>query len=109
MRGVINIGGKDIEMVANGATPFLYKRVFRRDFLATTQTDDMDVYTELGFIMAKQAEGAPTTDLLNSLKIEDFYEWISGFEAMDVINHVADIFAIYQGQTKTTSTSKKKK
>lgn len=108
MRGVINIGDKSVEMVANGATPFLYKRVFRRDFLSATQKeDDLDVYTELGFIMAMQAE-KPTSELINSLSIDDFYEWVVNFEAMDMVNHVTEIFELYQAQSFTTSKSKKK-
>ena len=108
MRETIKIGDRDIEMVANGATPFIFKRVFRKDFLAETQKEDMDVYAELAFIMSQQAE-KPMTELLNSLKIEDFYAWIEGFEAMDIVTMAPDIFAIYQGQTKSSSASKKKK
>lgn len=108
MRGTIRIGTKDVDMVANGATPFIYKRVFRRDFLATTQTEDMDVYTELAFIMAQQAE-KPMSGLLNNLTKDDFYEWVVQFDAMDIVTVAADIFALYQGQAKSTSVSKKKK
>ena len=57
MRGTITFGDKPVELVANGATPVLYKRVFRRDFLnSANKADDMDIYVELAFIMAKQAE-----------------------------------------------------
>lgn len=108
MRGTIKIGDRDVEMVANGATPFIFKRVFRKDFLAETQKEDMDVYAELAFVMSQQAE-KPMTELLNSLKIEDFYEWIEGFEAMDIVTVAPDIFEIYQGQAKSSSASKKKK
>ena len=56
MRGTITFGDKPTELVANGATPVLYKRVFRRDFLnSANKADDMDIYVELAFIMAKQA------------------------------------------------------
>ena len=76
MRGTIDFGGKSVELVANGATPVLYKRVFRRDFLSSAnKADDMDVYVELAFIMAKQAE-KPMAELINSLKYEDYLEWI---------------------------------
>ena len=108
MRGTVRIGDRDIDLVANGATPFIFKRVFRKDFLAETQKEDMDVYAELAFVMSQQAD-KPMTELLNSLKIEDFYEWIEGFEAMDIVTVAPDIFAIYQGQTKSSSASKKKK
>ena len=108
MRGTIDFGGKPVELVANGATPVLYKRVFRRDFLnSANKTDDMDIYVELAFVMAKQAE-KPLPELINSLKYEDYLEWVEGFGAMDVVEKVTDIFALYQGQAVQTSVSKKK-
>lgn len=108
MRGTVRIGDKDVEMVANGATPFIYKRVFRRDFLQTTQTEDMCVYTELAFVMTMQAV-KPMSELLKNLTVDDFYTWVEGFEAMDILNKAAEIFALYQGQANPSSTSKKKK
>ena len=108
MRGTIDFGGKSVELVANGATPVLYKRVFRRDFLSSAnKADDMDVYVELAFIMEKQAE-KPMAELINSLKYEDYLEWIESFGAMDVVEKVSDIFALYQGQAMQTSKAKKK-
>ena len=108
MRGTIEFGGKPVELVANGATPVLYKRVFRRDFLnSANKADDMDIYVELAFIMAKQAE-KPMAELINSLKYEDYLEWVEGFGAMDIVEKVTDIFALYQGQAMQTSVSKKK-
>ena len=108
MRGTIYFGEKPVELVANGATPVLYKRVFRRDFLnSANKADDMDIYVELAFVMAKQAE-KPLPELINSLKYEDYIEWIEGFEAMDIITKVTDIFALYQGQAVQSSVAKKK-
>jgi Uri superfamily endonuclease len=108
MRGTIEFGGKPVELVANGATPVLYKRVFRSDFLnSANKADDMDIYVELAFIMAKQAE-KPMAELINSLKYEDYLEWVEGFGAMDIVEKVTDIFALYQGQAVQTSVSKKK-
>lgn len=107
MRGTINFGGTPVELVANGATPVLYKRVFRRDFLnSANKADDMDIYVELAFIMAKQAE-KPLSELINALKYEDYLEWVENFGAMDIVEKVTDIFALYQGQAVQTSVSKK--
>ena len=107
MRGTIYFGEKPVELVANGATPVLYKRVFRRDFLnSANKADDMDIYVELAFIMAKQAE-KPLSELINGLKYEDYLEWVQDFEAMDIITKVTDIFSLYQGQAVQTSVSKK--
>jgi hypothetical protein len=108
MRGTIEFGGKPVELVANGATPVLYKRVFRRDFLnSANKADDMDIYVELAFVMAKQAE-KPLSELINGLKYEDYLEWVQNFEAMDIISKVTDVFALYQGQAVQASVSKKK-
>ena len=109
MRGTITFGDKPVELVANGATPVLYKRVFRHDFLSSAnKQDDMDVYAELAFIMAKQAE-KPLSELINALKYEDYLEWIENFGAMDLVEKATDIFTLYQGQAMQTSVSKKKK
>ena len=108
MRGTIDFGGKPTELVANGATPVLYKRVFRRDFLnSANKADDMDIYVELAFIMVKQAE-KPLSELINGLKYEDYLEWIENFGAMDIVEKVTDIFTLYQGQAVQTSVPKKK-
>ena len=107
MRGTIDFVGKPVELVANGATPVLYQRVFRRDFLnSANKADDMDIYVELAFVMAKQAE-KPMSELINSLKYEDYLAWVEDFEAMDIISKVTDVFALYQGQAMQTSVSKK--
>ena len=108
MRGTIDFGGKSVELVANGATPVLYKRVFRRDFLSSAnKADDMDVYVELAFIMAKQAE-KPMAELINSLKYEDYLEWIESCGTLDVVEKVSEIFTLYQGQAIQTNKEKKK-
>jgi hypothetical protein len=110
MRRTINIGGKDIDMVANGLTPVIYKRIFRRDFLAETQKEDLDltIFQELGFVMAMQSE-KPMKELMEGLTIENYYEWLEGFGAMDIISKVNEIFAVYQAQNRPTSIPKKKR
>ena len=32
MRGTVRIGQHDVDMLANGASPFIYKRIFKKDF-----------------------------------------------------------------------------
>lgn len=112
MRGTIAFGDRKVDMVANGATPFIYKKVFRRDFLASTQKKDdeinFDIYTELAFVMAMQAE-KPMAELVNGLTYDDFLEWVTSFEAMDMVNHAAEIFALYQAQAEGSSVPKKKR
>ena len=114
MRGTVKIGDKELTMVANGATPFLFKRVFHKDFLVAAQKKDkdgdtdMDVYAQLGYIMAMQAE-KPLADLVNALTADDFLTWIEGFEAMDLVSVAPEIFALYQAQAVPSSRAKKKR
>lgn len=109
MKGTIKIGEHDVEMLANGLTPVLYKRIFHRDFIMESQKKDADltIFQELGFVMAKQAEEATVKDLMN-MSLDAYYEWLMQFEAMDVINSVTEIFALYAAQAQSTSTAKKK-
>ena len=37
MRGVVKIGSVDVEMLANAASPILYRQVFKKDFLKNMQ------------------------------------------------------------------------
>ena len=109
MRKSINIGGKDIEMLANGLTPVAYKRVFKKDFLAETQKEDMDmtVFQELAFIMAMQCEKTDK-EMMTGLTEEDYWTWLGGFGSMDIINEVDKVFAIFKASEKTASVPKKK-
>lgn len=113
MRGTITIGDKQIEMVANGRTPHLYYRVFRRDFLSEMQKLDkeqeqnLEIFSEIAFIMAMQAQKSGA-ELINSLKYDDFEEWLEQFEAMDLFLHSTEIIGFYQGQAQPSSVSKKK-
>lgn len=109
MRGTIKIGDKDVEMLANGASPFLYKRIFHRDFLIATGNKkemDMDVITEMGFVMHLQTQ-KEFKEILDSVTQADFYEWVGEFEALDLPMAAPNIFALYKGQEEITTTSKK--
>ena len=113
MRGNVSISGKDVEMLANAASPILYKKVFRRDWFKTlteTQTDESGVegisyFEEMGFIMAMQAE--KTTQELLALSYDNYIEWISQFEPEDMMVAVGDIAGIYRAQENTGSEAKK--
>lgn len=109
MRRTINIGGKDVEMVANAASPYLFKEIFHLDFLKEAQAKQPDVslFEKMGFVMAKQAEGLKLGDLLK-LGAEDYVTWLMQFEPMDVITAAGDISNLYMGQEATTSVPKRK-
>lgn len=109
MKGTVKIGDKNVEMFANALTPVLYKRIFHKDFLLESQKKDMDmtIFQELAFVMAKQANATSAKELMNELGIDDYYEWLGNFEAMEIMEKVNEIFALYHSQAKSTSTSKK--
>lgn len=108
MFGIVKIGDKDIEMVANAASPYIYKQVFHEDFLSAVQADhpDADIFQKMGFVMAKQAECQKVADLMK-LNIDSFYEWLVQFDAMDVIYATEEISNIYLKQSTGTSVPKK--
>lgn len=109
MRGVIAIGEKNVEMVANAASPYLFKQVFKEDFLLLIQKKDpdADLFVKMGFIMAKQAETDNIADLMK-LDLTAFYTWLEDFNPLEVMNATAPMSEVYFGQIKTISNPKEK-
>lgn len=109
MRGTVKIGEKDVEMVANAASPYLFKEIFHIDFLKEAQAEQPDVslFEKMGFVMAKQAEGLSHKDFLK-LDASAYIDWLTGFEPLDVITAAGDISSLYMGQEKSTSVPKRK-
>lgn len=107
MFGVVNIGGKDVEMLANAATPYRFNQVFKDDFLqrATSGNEaaQVDLFIKVGFIMAKQAE--KKTDI-SKLNVESFYKWLEDFEPTAMTEAVTEIANIYSGNTVNQATPK---
>lgn len=109
MYAEIKIGDQSVPMEANAATPFRFKQVFGKDFLALAQKGLADaeageVGVELAFIMAQQGAKAD----MSHLNVETFYEWLSQFGPNDVYGCLGDVMDLYNGNTRTTSTAKKK-
>lgn len=106
MYKVIKIGGKDVEMVANAATPIRYRQIFHKDLLAIiTGSKKMnlgDFCTEIAFIMAKQAEKAD----MNKLNEESYIEWLEGFNPLDLYGATDDIWDVFNGTGETDSDPK---
>lgn len=112
MYGKVKIGDKEIEMISNGATPYRFKQVFKRDLLkffsdaVAGKVEDgeaADVASKLGYVMAMQCEKAD----LSKLSEDTFIEWMEGFEANDVVLAAEDIIGLYSGNMEQTSDSKK--
>lgn len=114
MIDIIKIGEKEIEMRADGATPFLFKQAFNKDiikiFSDASENDGIaeagSLASELGFVMAQQAKNPDplTVDLSKGT----FMKWLMQFGAIDLPYAAMDIINLYMGTYKTDSSAKKK-
>ena len=107
MKGIVKIGEKEVGMVANAASPYIYKQVFHEDFLTKLQAKEpeTDLFQKMAYIMAKQAELPNLSDLMK-LTEQGFYEWLLQFESMDVLYSIEEIAKIYLAQKKETAVPK---
>ena len=107
MFGVVKIGNKEVKMVANAASCYVYRQLFKEDFLLKTQekTPDPDIFQKMGFVMAKQAETNKMSDLMK-IPIDEYYEWLMQFEPLDVITAAGEISNLYMGQSEQLSVPK---
>ncbi len=112
MFGTIKVGDKEVQMLSNGATPYRFKQVFKKDLLkffsdaVNGKSEDgeaADMAIKLGFLMAMQAKKVN----LNTLSEEDFITWLEDFEANDMILASENILALYNGNASQDSESKK--
>lgn len=113
MKSKITIEDREVEMLANAASPILYRRVFQKDFLklstevsAESGIEALGIYEEMGFIMAMQAS-KPQSALV-SLNVSDYISWLSTFDnPYSVTKAAPDIATLYNSQELSTSTAKK--
>lgn len=105
MRDTITIGDKEVEMAASAATPFLFKKLFKRDFLKEAQEDQAsdELYIMLAFVMASDADEV----LKGNVKEEDFFAWLEEFAYLDIIDALPNIVRLYTRQKKGSSVPKK--
>ena len=102
----LTIGGKEVELTANAATPFRFKQVFKKDLFAIlgnedkAQNEGVEAVTELAFIMAKQAEKAD----MNKLNYDEFIQWLEDFGPMDFVESAEEILNTYMDSTVGTAT-----
>lgn len=109
MYGTVKIGSEVVEMLANAASPYFYKRVFNEDFLQLTQKQndapDVYIYVKMAFIMAMTA--TKKLEDLCKLRESDFIEWVSKFTTIDMMNALTEIVQIYTAQETGASEPKK--
>jgi hypothetical protein len=110
MYAEIMIGGKAVPMEANAATPFRFKQIFHRDFLALAakgleDAEAAELGTQLAYVMAMQGAKADMT----KVNEESFFSWLDGFEANDIIIVLDQVMGLYNGNAKASVEPKKKK
>lgn len=110
MYGKVQIGDREVELVANAASPYRFKQIFREDFLKRAietnenEAESIDLFVKMGFIMAKQAEKAD----FSKLNEDVFIAWLEEFEPNDVQIAAGDIANIYSGNAETKVSPKRK-
>jgi len=106
MEKVIKIDGKETRLVANGATPRLYRSMFNRDVFADMSKTadkegnikDLEVFENLAYVMAKQGGLEMSMD-----------EWLTGMDSpMAILESVTQIFSLWSATTTTIVSGKKK-
>lgn len=106
MEKVVTIDGKETRLVANGATPRLYRSMYQRDVFADmSKVADkagnivsVEVFENLAYVMAKQG----------GLEM-DIDEWLSSMSSPTaILVAVPEIFSLWSATTATTVSGKKK-
>ena len=102
----IEIDGRELEVVANAATPFRFKQIFHKDLLrilgneTKAEEEGVETITQLAFVMAKQAEKAD----MGKLSDVEFVDWLEGFSPLAFINAAEEIMNAYMDQTVGSAT-----
>lgn len=114
MYSVIKTSGKEIPIVGNAATAFIFKQTFKLDLLTYLTEEHADgemteVALKLFYVMAKQAEVSSMSDLLKTeMNDMTFMEFISGFELSETGMLAIEAFKAWNGQAETTATEESK-
>lgn len=111
MQQLVKIGEKEVEMRATAATAIRYRNVFHGDImteLIEMNPEKIDAKViekiqQLGFIMAKTAEGAN----MSALTQDNYLEWLDQFDSVDLMTASKDIITIYIGGKVSSSELKK--
>ena len=113
MKDKVTIGNKNVEMVANAATPVFFKQIFHEDFFilaenfskSPTNGESVDIYSRIGFVASQQAK--KNDEEMSSLTFGDYVKWLKQFEAYDMAQAVDSIAEVYAHQAEPTAKPKK--
>lgn len=129
MKKTIKIGSKDVTLECNALTPFLFTEIFHKDFLTCISefmrfqkkkpeeyTDEdlkfvaarTNVFAEIAFVLAKQAE-TDDVEKLTGLSKTDFYIWLSTIDEARAFSSgvvLREVIELWLGNTHTNVESK---
>lgn len=112
MYAKIMLGDKEVELAANAATPHRFRKIFHRDPMKefgavyegkVDQMESIDLFSQAAFVMNMAARKMD----LNNLSEDDYVEWLEDFETYDILEASQKILAVYLGNNKLLSESKK--
>lgn len=109
MEKIINIDGNDMRMVANGATPRIYRVMFGRDVFADItgaivdgQIKDVSAIEQLTFVLGRQGGSIPED--------KDIETWLGELDdPMALVYAAGDVLTLWAGNRTTLSAPKKKR
>lgn len=110
----LKIGNITVPMLANGATPYRYNMVFKKDLITEFQGAEENAarvttsIPELAFIMAMAAKAKEEKIDMNLLNKEMYLDWLEQFDPMDLPMASDAIIDVYMANNKTSSQPKKK-
>ena len=112
----IQIGSREVEMLAVSSCNFYYRRLFGEDpfelqALAASreggQAMGITFAMQMGFVMMKAAEAHGDRNIMNALTLDEYLDWIDQFDTFDFAQPSGDIIMLYVNQGKTHSLEKK--
>lgn len=112
MQKIVRIGEKEVEMRSTAATAIRYRNVFHADILKELSeinpekidAEVIEKIQQLGFIMAKTADGANMTQLTD----DDYMTWLDQFDSLEMMQAAKDIVNVYIGGKTSESELKKR-
>lgn len=111
----VTVGGKNLRMHANAATPIRFKMIFGKDIIVeinrmnkglTDEGELIELVGQIAFVMNMQAD--KTKEQLSRISKNDYIDWLEEFDgAMCFADASDEIMSIYLGNEHGDSSSKK--
>lgn len=112
----IQIGSREVEMLAVSSCNYYYRRIFNEDpfelqarAASSRERGALGITfaMQMGFVMKSMAEAHGDRSVMNQLSIDDYADWIDMFKTFDFAEPSGDIIELYSMQNKQHSSEKK--